>query len=218
MKGSELMAQNINELYQQTFSNVLVVVGIVFGLVGVAVPLIMAFFQSRNARYELEQIKSQVSAQVESGLKAAIDTEFVILRENQAAALIAFQERSDKVVTDLRHEMDRQIQVVKGGAFHIQALSMANAGDWFGCVKSACSAIPCFASGRDYLNLRTVCDSYAIENFKRVDAKARGSFKAELISQCEVAIASMEAVSDKGEFSDLIRELQHELNEFRSKS
>ena len=48
MVQSYLIAQQINEFYLEAFNHALMVVGIVFGVVGVVVPAGIAFFQSRQ--------------------------------------------------------------------------------------------------------------------------------------------------------------------------
>jgi hypothetical protein len=217
MTEAYMLAQTINEFYQQAFGNALIVVGIVFGVVGVIVPVVMAYLQARHAASDLQQLKSQISAEVAAAVKEAIGVEREGMKEEQATALAAFQLRSDKVISDHKEEMLRQISAIRGGAFHVQAVTLFTADHHASAVKSACDAVAAFVHGQDYSTLRGVCTSYAIAIFEKVDPKGLGSMKDELIESCAQAISAMEGVNDRGEFTDLIRDLRHGLSEFKKR-
>jgi predicted RNase H-related nuclease YkuK (DUF458 family) len=210
MREAYLLAQQINQFYLDAFNHALVIVGIVFGVVGVVVPAGIAFFQARQAKSELEQLKSQISSEVSSAVSAALAAEKEEMLRAQAGALAAFQERSDKVVSDLREEIGVELAKTRGGAFHVQALAQTHAENHAAAVKSACAAIPHYVKGKDFDNLRTVCSRIAVPNLKKFNADGLGRYKDALTKTCEAAIEAMQASDHDGCMKDLVRDLRHE--------
>lgn len=145
-----------------------------------------------------------------SAVSAALEAEKEEMLRAQAAALAAFQERSDKVVSDLREEIGIELAKTRGGAFHVQALAQSNADNYASAVKSACSAIPQFVKGKDFDNLRTVCSRIAIPNLKKFNADGLGRYKDALAKTCEAAIEAMQANDPDGCMKDLVRDLRNE--------
>lgn len=206
-----MLAEQINQFYLEAFNHALVVVGIVFGVVGVVVPAGIAIFQARQGRHEIEQLKTKISAEVADAVAKMVGAEKDSLLKEQAAALVAFQERSDKVVADLREEVSEAIARNRGGAFHVQALAALNANQHAVAVKSACEAIPNYLRGKDFSNLRTVCAQIAIPSFRKFHGGSLGKHKSRFVESCEEAISTMRAADSEGNLHDLVRDLQDEL-------
>lgn len=212
MKEAYLLAQQVNQFYLEAFNHALVVVGIVFGVVGVVVPAGIAYFQSRQARGELEQLKRQYSRDISEAVGLEVLKAKDLMLKEQAAALAAFQERSDKVVVDLREDVDRKMNVLEGAALHVQALTAVNSDRPISAVTSACNAIPPYLRGRDYENLRRVCSKIALVQIRKLSGDALGRNRDEFIKVCERAIKMMEEANNERILTDLVTDLRYELN------
>lgn len=214
MKEAVFLAQQINQFYLEAFNHALVVVGIVFGLVGVIVPAGIAIFQARQAKAELNQLKSQISTEVVTAVAAEIANEKEAMQKEQASSLEAFQQRSDKVVSDLRSELARHMAASRASAFHVQAVSALNSNLAFDAVSSAVQAIPNYVQGRDFDNLRRVCSGIAVSEFAKLSMADAGRQKDDFVKNCEYAVESMAGVNENGGIGDLISDLKSELADF----
>jgi type II secretory pathway pseudopilin PulG len=213
MKEAYLLAQQVNQFYLEAFNHALVVVGIVFGVVGVVVPAGIAYFQARQARNELEQLKRQLSSEMTQAIADAVLAEKEVMLREQALALTSFQERSDKVIADLRDEIRRESGALRGSSFHVQALASVNANHSAFAVTSACNAIPHYLLGKDFGNLRTVCAHIALVELRKTNGDSLGRHKDKLVESCEAALKAMREGNVEGNLSDLIRDLRYELDE-----
>lgn len=212
MVQSALLAQNINEYYLSAFDHALVVVGMVFGVVGVIVPTGIAYFQARQAKHEAEQLKKQIAIEVERQVREAKEN---ILKEN-AAALTAFQERSDILVSELKKETKTQFRMANSGAMHVQALMYKRAGNHVSAFNSAIGAGEGYVDGSDFHHLRRVVEEIAIKslaNFDGTDAKKQ----SEKIVRFGKLLDRMSKCDHKGAFNDLIEKGKKKIKEAKEK-
>lgn len=210
---SALLAQSINEYYLSAFDHALVVVGLVFGVVGVVVPAGVAFFQARQARQELEQIKRQISSEISS----KVDEERKNLLESQAAALVAFGERSDKLIADLKNETKLQLGLAKAGTLHVQAVMFRRERKYIDAFRSATQAGFGYVAGEDFKHLRRVVEVIAIKCLEQLDGDVL-STRAKDVAQFEKLLSRMSSCDGKGAFSDLIAKARDELEKAQARN
>lgn len=205
---SALLAQNINQFYLSAFDHALAVVGMVFGVVGVIVPTGIAYFQTRQAKHEIEQIKKQISGEVEQQIRSVRED---LIREN-AAALVAFQERSDKVIQDLRKETKIQIRLANSGAMHVQAVMYNRSGAYVKAFSSAVAAGEGYVAGGDFHHLRRVVEMIALKSLAKFTADDAQE-EQESIERFEKLLERMSNCDHKGAFNDLIKKAKKKVKE-----
>jgi ABC-type transport system involved in cytochrome bd biosynthesis fused ATPase/permease subunit len=206
------IAQQINGFYLEAFGHALTVVGIVFGLVGVVVPTGIAFFQARQARHELEQLRKQISDEVALAVNAQKET----LLRDQAGALNAFSERSDKVITDLRAETKKELTLARAGILHVQAVMYSRNKKYVQAFKSAVGAGLGYVKGEDFHHLRRVVEVLALRNLAHLDKQILET-RPELETAFERLIDRMKNCDDKGAFTDLVVKCRRELEQARNR-
>lgn len=201
-----LLAEHINDYYLDAFNHALVVVGIVFGVVGIVVPAGIAYFQSRQSRYELEQVKRNISDEVSS----RVDAEKQRLLQEQAAALVAFSERSDKVIADLKQETKVELGLVRAGTFHVQALMYQRSRTYGNAFRSAIDAGHGYVAGEDFHHLRRVVEGIAIKSLQKLNKADLESATVD-VEKFRKLLKKMETCNHKGAFVDLISKGKKEL-------
>ena len=138
----------VRDFYISAFDHALVVVGVVFGVVGVIVPVGISFFQQRQARAEVDLIRGEVATEVAVNLSREMSR----LREDNETALA-------NLMNDLRDELDKfkvdaekQINGAKGGLLLIQAKQARATGEFAVALHSAAVAAIKFNEVSEFSN------------------------------------------------------------------
>lgn len=202
---------SLHQLYQAAFSDLLVLVGLIIGFAGILLPVGIAALQARQQRKEALLARERIQTEVHEA-SSVLRRE---LLESQAASLAAFQERSDKVIADLRQEVSIGLERVKAQTLHVQALtSYLNSGYAF-ALTSACAAVPGYLAAKDYANLRTVCAQIIIKCLEGLDASR---FDADAREKCDETVARLASANSDGNFTDLIRDMRKAIGSCTSRT
>lgn len=196
----------LNDLYQSAFSDLIVIVAMMLGFAGVLLPLGLAVLQSRMQKKEGLLAREKLVAEVQ---KIREEVRIEIL-EDQAKSLNAFQERSDKVISDLKAKIDSDLLVLKANAFHVQAQGALHRESYLVALKSSCDAVPGYLKGSEHGNLRRVITHIAVVSLKNLTNSSFERFQ-EIPIDCHNVIKMLRESDETGSFHDLIGEFEYEL-------
>jgi len=203
---SALLAQSINEYYLSAFDHALVVVGVVFGVVGVIVPSGIAYFQSRQAKHELAQIKLQIAREV----AAQVADERRGLLEAQASALSAFGSRSDSVVADLEERIRVEVAHARAATLHVQAVMHRRSRNHSAAFRSATKAGFGYVLAQDFHHLRRVVEVICLKSLQKLHQRDLEAGQDD-VANFERLLESVEMCDHKGAFTDLVVKARKEL-------
>ena len=162
------LIQKVDTFYNTSWNHLLLYSGITITALGVVLPLLIQWFQTRSIRREEEasitKINSLVAAarsDLASQLRADAETQKGHIAEQlkQYEAMLATASKTlsddiDKRVKETRAELETQVKATTGNIYHVQGTMMLKAENYVPAVRSYLIAANQFALGKDELNLR----------------------------------------------------------------
>jgi hypothetical protein len=125
----EVVSQ-LNGLYTSMFNTLVTVITIVFAVFGVAMPIMLTWYQNRRMRLEAAAIQKDVMSKLPSMVAEAVQAE----------------------LTTLRNEVHRISREAAGAACHIQGNAAQAAGRLVDAIVDFCIATACFLHTGNHLS------------------------------------------------------------------
>ena len=163
--------EKVNAFYSASFDQLLIIVFGAIGLVGVLMPLLITYYQSRQFNIEkkslenyIDSMKSELISSVKKEVTCELEKEKKLLNK----AIQDNKEELNKSLESNKNILNKQIKMAKGGAFLIQANNLKDKKDFEGAVESCLFAIGDFIEAGDELNLQRAINITTDDIFPRL--------------------------------------------------
>ncbi len=192
--------EKLDYFYNSAWNRLVLFTTILLALVGVVIPLIISWWQSRNLKLQKAVVKKELADFFESKsnqLKEELNKTINELFEDKIAEVMKYQ---DKIKAGL-----------SGSNFHLQANTLENPKEKLSSLIWSANG---YLEGDDFLNLGTVLDMIVLNlpNVKKEDLLEMKVVTADI----DELISNLEQANSNNSLTKLIRQIQIELNKLRS--
>lgn len=163
------------------YNNAWTKLAILFGLIGVIVPLVINYIQTKRNEKEKETLKKEVNTEMKSELQTLRD------------------ELKSEIDTYLKSEVSKIQHASEGVSYHIQSDLYFDKGKYKEAFGETVNALTCYMIGEDYPNFNNALEDLWIR-FKKIAWADIASLKSECSDYY-----SIEALIDKLEKSNDIK-------------
>ncbi|MDD5223877.1 MAG: hypothetical protein PHE84_07790 [bacterium] len=123
--------QKVDAFYNSSWNHLLYIIIIMFGIVGIVVPLFIQWIQTKNFKEEKEDIKNTLESNITNKLKdqlnVNVEQQNNIIQSNLEEFGIKIEQSKELLKTELkdivektRFDLEKQINDVFGGVFFVQ--------------------------------------------------------------------------------------------------
>jgi len=205
--------EKVNAFYSTSFDQLLIIVFGAIGLVGILIPLLITYYQSRQFNIEkksLENYIDSMKADLISSAKEEITFELEKEKELLNKALKDNKEELNKSLESNKAELYKQIKIIEGAAFLIQANNLKDKNDIDSAIESTIHAIDNFIAGSDEGNLQRVLNTLTEILLPMANKNILRGFP-DADKRIEHICKKLSKLNDNGRYGDTIKKIKLEL-------
>jgi hypothetical protein len=155
--------QNVEQFYETSWNHLVICGSVAVGMVGVVIPILFQWFQTRTLQNERAGLRASVYDRVSREVRDLMLKEKALLDEKIAASIKSLEERLaqdraklEEGVRNLEAELRREIARVQGGALHVQANALISDKNYAMAFTSAIEGLGKYMDAEDHYNLRNL--------------------------------------------------------------
>jgi hypothetical protein len=213
--------EKVNAFYDTQWNHFLIYTAVLVGVVGVLVPILLQFYQTRMFKKEEDATSNRIKQQIKdmkSEIADALTLEFKHSQEETSIALASNQKQVDEEVVRLREDFAKLVDVAKkklekdisgaqAGLFHIQGNTQAKTYPPL-AIESYISAACYDIIAEDEYHLRRVLVNIS-DCLKKVTKVA---FQDEShFAGFSPMIETLEKIYTNNQYTDIIKDLKKEM-------
>lgn len=186
----------VNEFYNSAWEKLIVVGTVAFGIIGVALPLLIQWYQKKSLSLSEEKIKNHFSLEV-SALKDSI-------RDDVKTILAEEIEKFEGKVNKMANGLDAKV-------FHLQAQNLLDKGEYASSLGDFIEAGRFYLTADEFNNVQAVLDT--IEDFllKHVTKKEIENNNITHSMNLHELIAKIKVAETKGAFHRVLQKIELQL-------
>lgn len=214
------LIQKVDTFYNTSWNHLLLYSGITITTLGVFLPLLIQWFQTRSIRREEEASITKINTLVAAArteLASQLSNEAEIQKIQIAEQLKQFKELLattsksltddiDKKVNQAKTELETQVEATTGNVFHVQGSMLLNEKDYTGAVRSYLIGAMKFAAGHDELNLRRAI-AQVISTLSSIN-KSDLSEASDIDDKVKKLAGKLNELNENGRYQDSIRDIR----------
>jgi len=202
--------EKVNAFYSTSFEQLLVVVFGAIGLVGVIIPLLITYYQSRQFNIEKKSLENYIDSMkldLMTSVKEEVTTELEKEKKLLNRALEENKEELSKSLESNKAELKKQINIAKGGAFLIQANNQHDKNNFEDAIESSLDAIDNFIEAKDENNLQRVLRSLTETLLPKVNKNILISYP-DSEERIKYICKNLSELNDNGRYIDSVKDLK----------
>ena len=222
---------NVNAFYDTSWNHLLIYTGVLAVVIGIIVPILIQYYQTRLFRIEEENIQKRINdktSEVKCSLseqqaieflkmKEGIKSEMVELDRKVAESLSVLEHKSEEQMKHLKEETSKQIIQTKGNIYHVQANMLATRGAYSGAVESLLTALISEAKSGDERNLQRGINTLTNKYLPKV-TKAQCEELPEIRAQADVLLERLSAINENERYTEAINSIKKAVSQAENRS
>ena len=212
---------NVNAFYDTSWNHLLLFSGALAVVIGIIVPLLIQYYQTRLFRIEEDNIQRRINdktTEVKNSLAEQQSLEFQNMRERIkeehtqldkkiSASLADLEKSSAAQMKQLKEETAKQIQQTKGNIYHVQAQVLASKGSFPGAVESMLTALVSEAQSGDERNLQRGITTLTTKYLLKV-TKTQWDNNPEIKSLGDLLLEHLSAMNENERYTEAMDDLK----------
>ena len=211
-RDAAAILESVYSFYSDAFNSLLQLTIAVIAVVGVIVPLLLGWFQNRQARIENASMRREIDSLVS---EKVVELR-ALLKEELSKGIAEYDERMKVLEASFREELTKKSERVTGGIFQVQGNMLADAKHYPEAVESMKDAVESYCKSRELYNLQRVLNVLEETCIPRFD-KTTFDEVDELESNINAIIDNVSALEVDHLFDDQMRRFKRLLAEAKKK-
>ncbi|MGB0893860.1 MAG: hypothetical protein ACPGUD_05580 [Parashewanella sp.] len=150
MDASLKILESVNNLYSQSFSQLINITIAVLAFSSVVLPIVVTLYQKRLFKVEHQKIKGELWLEMQQELKEQL----TIIKNEIKHEYSEKEQKLEQEIKRLKTELKRDMDSLNGGVLMVQGSNQLKNGAYVSAVHSLFSAINSFINSNDNLNLQ----------------------------------------------------------------
>lgn len=210
INGLEVVKQ-VSEFYSSSFNQLLIVGSVLAALIGIVLPLLIQFYQSREMRIQTGRLKSELDAEsaklldvVKAELHKELDAKFAEEKKTIVEAL----EKNTATI-------EKRLMKAEGNVYHIQGNGNLVRGKLHEACNDFCKAIELYCksgNGSDMARLLKAITAQILPTLTKNDLEKEG-----LDDRLDKIMKEADKLEHNGFLNDTLRDLRAALRETKSR-
>lgn len=199
------LLSTVNSFYDQAFNKLMVVTFGIIAFIGVLVPLVVGWVQTRTLRAEKNSLLTDLKAEIESERDAVRQAIESSVREEVNEVRLALEQR----IEELTRNLDEASASAEARSFHLQGRDYVKSNKSTLGVKSFAHAATRYIDARDESNAQRCINSLIEDCLPKTDKSKYKKFKVERV--CGDLLAKLRDCNENGRYSNFIQRIESEM-------